>query len=104
VKVIDVEWLTRRFEWSQRTFGPGLRTNGVLAHNRKELEEIEADPRDLEEWVVVINLAVDGAGRAGHTPEAIIDMLHAKHVKNEGRTWPDWREASEDHPIEHVRS
>lgn len=101
--VIDVEWLTRRYEWSQATFGPGKRTKGVLEHIRKELVEIEEDPSDLEEWIDLINLALDGAGRAGHIPQAIIDMLIAKQIKNEGRTWPDWTTASEDEAIEHVR-
>lgn len=101
--VIDVEWLKRRFDWSQTTFGPGKRTHGVLNHIRKELVEIEEDPDDLEEWIDLINLALDGAGRAGHSPEAIINMLKSKQIKNENRTWPDWRTFGEDQAIEHVR-
>lgn len=51
--------------WSAATFGPGYRTAGILAHIRKELAEIEADPHDLEEWIDVILLAIDGFWRHG---------------------------------------
>lgn len=80
----------RQREWSERTFGPGERANGVVAHIRKELAEIEAAPGDLMEWVDVILLAIDGAWRAGYTPEAIAHAIPIKQERNEGRRWPDW--------------
>lgn len=101
---IDVEHLTRQMEWSERTFGPGPRTKGVLDHIRKELAEIEEAPDDLSEWVDVIILAFDGAWRAGHAPEDTIAAIKAKQAKNEGRVWPDWRTMSEDAAIEHDRT
>lgn len=101
--VIDADHLTRQQGWSERTFGPGPRTRGVIDHIRKELVEIEADPLDLMEWVDVVILALDGAWRAGHAPQAIVDAIVAKQTKNEGRVWPDWRTRSEDEAIEHVR-
>lgn len=91
-------------EWSERTFGPGERTVGVLDHIRKELVEIEAEPTDLEEWIDLLILGFDGALRMGFTPEQIVAGLVAKQRKNEGRTWPDWRMAEPDKAIEHVRS
>jgi hypothetical protein len=102
--VIDAAHLERQREWSARTFGPGSRLRGVLAHIRKELAEVEANPTDIEEWVDVLILAFDGAWRAGWEPQQIIDAIVAKQTKNEGRTWPDWRGQSEDEAIEHVRS
>lgn len=36
--------LQRQREWSEGTFGPGMRTAGVCDHIRKELCEVEADP------------------------------------------------------------
>lgn len=96
--------LQRQREWSGRTFGPGPRTAGVIDHIRKELREIEADPTDLSEWIDVVILALDGAWRAGGTPEQIIAALVAKQTKNEGRTWPDWRTVSPDKAIEHDRT
>ncbi len=104
VKAIDAAHLERQREWSTRTFGPGRRTKGVLDHIRKELAEIEADPLDLKEWVDVLILAFDGAWRAGWEPQQIIDAIKAKQAANVQRTWPDWRERSEDHAIEHDRS
>ncbi|MCU1592444.1 MAG: hypothetical protein JWP11_3700 [Frankiales bacterium] len=101
---IDAEHLAHQREWSERTFGPGPRTKGVLDHIRKELAEIEADPSDVTEWVDVVILALDGAWRAGWEPQEIIDAIKAKQAKNEARTWPDWRTMSADRAIEHDRS
>lgn len=91
----------RRF--SLKTFGPGPRSKGVIDHIRKELVEIEAAPLELEEWVDVILLALDGAWRAGYSPEDIAEAIEGKQERNEARAWPDWRTASPDQAIEHVR-
>ena len=95
--------LHRLRAFSLKTFGPGMRTKGVCTHIRKELKEIEAKPTDIEEWIDVIILGFDGAWRAGWEPEDIVKALVDKQTKNEGRTWPDWRDHPEDKPIEHVR-
>jgi hypothetical protein len=87
-----VAHLRRQRAFSEKTFGPGARTKGVIDHIRKELAEIEADPADI-----------DGAWRAGWEPEQIVKAIVAKQTKNEGRQWPDWREADPDAAIEHVR-
>ena len=100
---IDAAHIERQRAWSLATFGPGPRTAGVLDHIRKELAEIAAAPDDLSEWVDVIILALDGAWRAGHEPQQIIDAVVAKQTKNEAREWPDWRTAAPDKAIEHVR-
>lgn len=103
--VIDAEHIEHQRRWSTATFGPrevrGPR--GPLAHARKELDEVEEDPSVLEEWTDVIILAFDGAWRAGHEPQAIVDAVKAKQAKNEARTWPDWRGIPDDQAIEHVR-
>jgi hypothetical protein len=96
--------LARQRAWSEMTFGPGARTKGVVDHIRKELLEIEGDPTDLTEWIDVVILALDGAWRAGGSPEQIIATMVAKQTKNEGRAWPDWRTADPDKAIEHDRS
>lgn len=95
--------LARQREFSEKTFGPGVRTKGVVDHIRKELLEIEANPADLTEWIDVVILALDGAWRAGGTPAEIVHAMVAKQTKNEGRQWPDWRTAPLDKAIEHVR-
>ncbi|MDA8151503.1 MAG: DUF550 domain-containing protein [Acidithiobacillus sp.] len=98
-----VAHLYRQRAFSRDAFGPGQRTAGVLDHIRKELIEIEAAPDDLTEWVDVVLLALDGAWRAGHEPEAITRAIADKQRRNQQRTWPDWRTAEEGKAIEHVR-
>jgi hypothetical protein len=102
--VIDAAHLTRQRAFSAHTFGPGPRTKGLIDHIRKELLEIEAAPTDLGEWVDVMILALDGAWRAGHEPQQIIDAIVAKQARNEARTWPDWRTTDRDRAIEHDRT
>jgi len=99
-----VRHLYRQREFSQNTFGPGARAAGVIAHIRKELGEIEAKPEDVFEWVDIVLLALDGAWRAGHSPEVIVNALQLKQERNERRSWPDWRMADPNGPIEHDRS
>lgn len=90
--------------FSQRTFGPGNRTAGVIKHIRKELREVAKQPDDVSEWCDIILLAIDGALRRGFSAQEIITGLVAKLKKNESRSWPDWRTAPTDQPIEHIRS
>ena len=56
--------LERQRAFSLKTFGPGARTAGVIDHIRKELREIEADPTDIEEWIVLCT-AVLGEPKPG---------------------------------------
>jgi len=102
-----VSHLHRQAAFSERTFGPGERTEGVVDHIRKELVEVLDDAGaglpTLAEWVDVIILAFDGAWRSGATPEQIVAAIVAKQTKNEGRRWPDWRTAAPGKAIEHVR-
>jgi hypothetical protein len=95
--------LHRHRIFSAPRFGPGARTAALIDHIRKELMEIEQAPTDLEEWVDVLILALDGAWRAGYTPGEIVSALKAKQSKNECRQWPDWRTADPDTAIEHIR-
>jgi hypothetical protein len=97
-----VNHLVDQREFSQRTFGPGERTKGVLDHIRKEIEEVEKEPDDLFEWVDLAILALDGAWRAGYEPEEIAWAFKEKMAKNKARKWPDWRNQDPDKAIEHV--
>jgi hypothetical protein len=98
------EHLHRQKNFPEKTYGPGQRTKGVVDHIRKELNEIEKAPDDLEEWIDVVILGFDGAWRAGYTPEQIAAALEAKQTKNENRKWPDWRTADPNKAIEHDRT
>lgn len=99
-----VEHLHRQRDWSEKTFGPGARTAGVLDHIAKELNEIRAKPNDCEEWADLILLALDGAWRHGHSPAKIAHAIASKQTKNESRKWPDWRTSDPNKAIEHDRS
>lgn len=99
-----IAFLRRQRALSERAFGPLERKHGVVDHIRKELVEIEAAPRDLEEWIDVVLLALDGAWRCDASPDAIVAMLDAKLSKNEKRDWPDFRDVPEGKAIEHVRA
>ena len=102
--VIDADYVRVQREFSRRTFGPGLRTEGIIDHMTKEFDEIRSEPEALEEWVDQIILSFDGAWRTGAAPQEIIDAVHAKLTKNMLRKWPDWRTAPEGKAIEHDRS
>lgn len=96
-------WILKHITWSFHTFGPEQRTEGVLNHIRKEIEEIRDCPADPLEWIDIIILAIDGAWRSGLTARAIITALNLKQEENMSRKWSDWRTLSEDEPIEHIR-
>ncbi|MGL5631900.1 MAG: dATP/dGTP pyrophosphohydrolase domain-containing protein [Azovibrio sp.] len=70
-----VELLNDQRDFSLRTFGPGKHTQDIIEHIHKELRAIESNPQELMEWVHVILLAIDGAWRAGHEPEAIAKAI-----------------------------
>lgn len=102
-----VAHVTNQQEFSFRTFGPlgqGQKPEGVITHLEKELNELRINPRDLEEWIDVVILGIDGATKSGYSPEQIVTMLMAKQVKNERRNWPDWRKIDLSQAIEHVRT
>jgi hypothetical protein len=98
-----IKHLERQREFSERTFGPGRRTAGITDHIKKELVEIHEAPDDLEEWIDVVMLALDGAWRCGYTSQQIAGKLSEKLTKNENREWPDWRCAVQGKAIEHIR-
>lgn len=95
--------LTRQYEFSLKTFGPGKRTEGVTDHIERELKEIRDNPNDADEWVDVVILGFDGGLRAGLSPSEFIAKIVAKQAKNERRDWPDWRTADQNKAIEHIR-
>lgn len=104
------KYLDERAAWSIETFGPldhqrDTRAAAILDHIRKELLEIERAPHDLEEWIDVISLALDGALRcAGAASTEILPALVAKLEKCKARPWPDWRTHPPGQATEHVRS
>lgn len=95
------DYVSTQRGWSSRTFGTAKRTVGICNHIRKELLEIEANPDDLEEWIDVLILAMDGYWRHGGQPEDLLARLIAKQAKNFERQWPPIQ--PEDCATEHIR-
>jgi hypothetical protein len=108
--------LVKQIKFSKKTFGPASKGmgKGVIEHIREELEEIEdAGFNDLEEWIDVVILALDGAWRcaARANPKAsaeelasmVTTMIEFKHKKNAKRTWPPWQEQDPDKAIGHIK-
>lgn len=96
--------LVEQRAFSENTFGPGARDNGILDHIEKELKEVRANPKDLYEWIDLVMLSLDGAWRAGFTPEEIAHALWHKLEINKKRRWPDWRAVPQGSAIEHDRT
>lgn len=96
-----LNFVERKMEHSTKTW-PNQSLLGVLAHVRKECDEIECEPLDSEEWVDLILLGIDGACRSGLTPEGLIWTLQHKLDINLSREWPE--PPSPDSPGEHNRS
>lgn len=58
------QWMMTFVPWSSKTFGPGMRTEGLLKHIAKEMDEVRKNPSDVTEWIDIAILALDGAWRA----------------------------------------
>ncbi|MAY63959.1 MAG: hypothetical protein CML29_17285 [Rhizobiales bacterium] len=104
--------LLRQMAFSRATFGTGSRTNGVVDHIRKELEEVQESHGCPSEWVDVVILGLDGLTRSlsfviedqDEVADEACRMIVDKQSRNERRDWPDWRTADPDKAIEHDRS
>ncbi len=98
-----VKHLKRQLAWSSSTFGPGERTEGIIDHILKELIEVRDDPESVEEWVDIATLALDGALRVGHSPDAIARQFSLKLHINQHREWPHLDDMEHHKAIEHIR-
>jgi hypothetical protein len=111
--------LIRQMAFSHATFGPGTRSEGVIDHLEKEIEEVkQALPEGAQvaasEWVDLVILSLDGLTRQlaycngeRRDPDAVAEdacnMIVGKQTRNEARSWPDWRTADHRKAIEHIR-
>ena len=93
-------FVTKQMRWSASTLGRGGRLKGILDHIRKELVEIEENPKDATEYADVIILACDLAWRQGITPYELCKALEAKQFINSQRTW---NVKGDDEPCHHVK-
>ncbi len=102
-----VEYIKKQKRFGLKTFGPGVGTSdfdaGLIDHIESELTEIKESPGDLEEWIDVIILALEGCWRNGHNPKQIVECLEYKQQKNIHRKWPDWKTAEPGKAIFHIK-
>lgn len=97
------DYVEEQKEWALETFGPGDDISGLLEHIKKEVKEIEQAPQDVEEWIDIIILAIEGAWRSGAKPWFIEQTLEHKLEKNRARKWPDLDSIKAGEPIEHLK-
>jgi len=91
-----------QIEFSKATFGEGERS-GVLDHMLKEIEELREAPDDINEWIDLILLAIDGAWRSGSDQNEIVECLKAKLTINCARNWPDHTFYMASEAIQHLK-
>lgn len=96
------DYLKNQIGWSRVTFGSSKRTIGIIKHIRKELIEVRKKPDDLQEWIDVIILALDGYWRHGGNPDAIMNWLINKQEINFKRNYPFPR--CDNEASEHLRT
>ncbi len=95
------DYVRRQRLWSKVTFGPGRRTEGILKHIEKEMQEVREEPESPKEWLDIVILALDGAWRTGASPAEIRGHLWDKQILNLSREFP--YPESEDHISEHIK-
>ena len=86
-----IDHIERQKQWSLETFGEGEKTEIIIDHIKEELQEISEDPHNIEEWIDVIILALDGAWRAGYSATDICLAIAMKQRINEQREWQNYR-------------
>lgn len=76
-------------EWSQRTFGSDAvkGPEGPLNHLSKEVQEVLANPKDIEEYADCLLLIFDACRRAGFQYDELRKTVITKHEINKGRIW-----------------
>jgi len=86
--------------WSNATFGPGQRTEGMIAHLLKEVQELHEEPNDLEEYADCLMLLIDAAYSVGFDMKKLLKATQKKLEINKKRKWGP---QNQDGSIEHVR-
>lgn len=61
--------------------------HSILTHLRRELEEIENDPNDIEEWADAMLLFMHGLRERGFSIASLVIALEKKFEVNRNRKW-----------------
>lgn len=86
-------------DWAEKTF-PKRTNHSILTHLRRELDELEAKPNDVEEWADVMLLFLHGLRERGITPSRLTYAVDIKFEKNRHR---DWGTPDEHGVVEHIK-
>jgi len=76
----------RMTNWAEDTF-PQRTNHSILTHLRRELDEIEAKPNDIEEWADAILLFMHGLREQGFDIHNLSTALEKKFAINQKRKW-----------------
>ena len=71
----------------QRRNFPDQTLAAKLEHLRREVVELQDNPRDLSEWADVFILILGSANKAGLAAPELIALAHEKMAINENRKW-----------------
>lgn len=74
------------WRWSRKTFGDRSAL-APIRHLKREVLEMEANPKDLEEYADGLLLILDASRRAGHSPAQLLKAAWVKLAKNRKRKW-----------------
>jgi len=72
--------------WTEKQF-PQRTTSSILAHLRKETEEVEGDPKDIMEYADCMMLLLDAASYNGVRASDILTACYTKLSINKKRNW-----------------
>ena len=86
-------------DWSERTF-PQRTNHSILTHMRRELDEIEESPGNIEEWADVMLLLMHGLMEQGFYLKDLLQGVISKFSKN---TELKWKSPDEHGVVEHEK-
>ena len=97
--VINHEIFQRMTDWAEMNF-PHRTNHSILTHLRRELDEIEADPNNTEEWADAFLLFMHGLRERGFDIHILLIALEKKFAINQAR---EWGEPDEHGVVEHKK-
>lgn len=68
-----LKYIADHISWSEATFGDRGNMEYLLRHIEKEIAEVKVHPDNLEEWIDIMILAIEGLWKTGLTAEEITE-------------------------------
>jgi dATP/dGTP diphosphohydrolase len=86
--------------WSDETFGSHERRLGMIAHLKRECDELAEDPGDIKEMADCFLLLLDIAAHGGYSVADLMKAASAKFTECKKRKWGS---VQEDGSVEHIK-